>query len=50
MPAKKFTDAEQKFADVGRKYPHTRPGELSRYYVALSYEKLDKNDEAKARC
>jgi predicted negative regulator of RcsB-dependent stress response len=45
---KKFTDAEQKFADVAAKYPHTRPGELARYYVALSYEKLDKNDLAKA--
>ena len=45
---KKFTDAEQKFADVAAKYPHTRPGELARYYVGLSYEKLDKNDLAKA--
>lgn len=47
-PVKKFTDAQQKFADVAAKYPHTRPGELSRYYVALSDEKLDKNAEAKA--
>ena len=46
--AKKFTDAQQKFADVAAKYPHTRPGELARYYVGLSYEKLDKNDQAKA--
>jgi predicted negative regulator of RcsB-dependent stress response len=45
---KKFTDAEQKFADVAAKYPHTRPGELARYYVGLSYEKLDKDDLAKA--
>jgi predicted negative regulator of RcsB-dependent stress response len=45
---KKFTDAEQKFADVAAKYPHTRPGDLARYYVGLSYEKLDKNDLAKA--
>jgi predicted negative regulator of RcsB-dependent stress response len=45
---KKFTDAEQKFADVAAKYAHTRPGELARYYVGLSYEKLDKNDLAKA--
>jgi predicted negative regulator of RcsB-dependent stress response len=47
-PVKKFTDAQAKFGEVAAKYPHTRPGELSRYYVALSYEKLDKNAEAKA--
>jgi predicted negative regulator of RcsB-dependent stress response len=47
-PVKKFTDAQRKFADVAAKYPRTRPGELSRYYVALSDEKLDKNSEAKA--
>jgi predicted negative regulator of RcsB-dependent stress response len=45
---KKFTDAEQKFADVARQYPRTRAGELAHYYVALSFEKLDKNAEAKA--
>ena len=33
---------------MAAKYPHTRPGELARYYVGLSYEKLDKNDLAKA--
>jgi predicted negative regulator of RcsB-dependent stress response len=45
---KKYTDAEQKFAGVAAKYPHTRPGELARYYVGLSYEKLGKNAEAKS--
>ena len=45
---KKFTDAEQKFSEVASKYPHTRASELSRYYAALSYEKLDKNAEARA--
>jgi predicted negative regulator of RcsB-dependent stress response len=45
---KKYTDAEQKFSDLAAKYPHTRAGELARYYVALSLEKLDKNAEAKA--
>lgn len=45
---KKYTDAEQKFSDLAAKYPHTRAGELARYYVALSFEKLDKNAEAKA--
>jgi TolA-binding protein len=44
---KKFTDAEQKFSAVASKYPHTRASELSRYYAALSFEKLDKNAEAK---
>ncbi len=45
---KKFTDAEQKFSAVASKYPHTRASELSRYYAALSFEKLDKNAEARA--
>jgi predicted negative regulator of RcsB-dependent stress response len=45
---KKYSDAEQKFSDLAAKYPHTRAGELARYYVALSFEKLDKNAEAKA--
>ena len=44
---KKFTDAGQKFSGVASKYPRTRPGELARYYSALSAEKLGKNDEAK---
>jgi predicted negative regulator of RcsB-dependent stress response len=44
---KKFTEAEQKFSDVTSKYPRTHPGELARYYAALSAEKLDKNDDAK---
>jgi predicted negative regulator of RcsB-dependent stress response len=45
---KKFTEAEQKFSAVASKYPHTRASELSRYYAALSFEKLDKNAEARA--
>jgi len=44
---KKFTEAEQKFSEVASKYPHTRASELARYYAALSYEKLDKNAEAR---
>jgi predicted negative regulator of RcsB-dependent stress response len=44
---KKFTEAEQKFSAVASKYPRTHPGELARYYVALSAEKLNKSDEAK---
>ncbi len=44
---KKFTDAQQKFADVATKYPRTRPGELARYYSALSLEKLARNEDAR---
>ncbi|MGA8940304.1 MAG: tetratricopeptide repeat protein [Acidobacteriaceae bacterium] len=43
----KYTDAAQKFGDVATKYPRARPGELARYYAALSLEKLGKNDDAK---
>ena len=43
----KYTQAEQKFADVAKKYPHTRPGQLAGYYAGLSDEKLEKNQEAK---
>jgi predicted negative regulator of RcsB-dependent stress response len=46
---KKYTDANQKFADIASKYPRTRAGELANYYCALSLEKLDKNDDAKRR-
>lgn len=43
----KFGEAEQKFADVAKKYPHTRPGQLASYYAGLSDERLGKTDEAK---
>lgn len=43
----KYTQAEQKFADLAKKYPHTRPGQLASYYAGLSFEKLGKNDDAK---
>lgn len=43
----KYTDAAQKFNDVIAKYPRTRPGQLARYYAGLSYEKLNKNDDAR---
>ena len=45
---KKFTDARQKFSDLAKKYPHTRAGELARYYVALCFERLDKSAQAKS--
>jgi predicted negative regulator of RcsB-dependent stress response len=44
---KKFTEANKQFSDLASRYPHTRPGELARYYAALSLEKLGKNDDAK---
>ncbi|MFZ3201906.1 MAG: tetratricopeptide repeat protein [Candidatus Acidiferrales bacterium] len=45
---KKYADAAQKFGDVAAKYPHTRPGQLAKYYYALSLEKLGKNDQARS--
>jgi predicted negative regulator of RcsB-dependent stress response len=44
---KKFAEAQQKFSDVASNYPRTRAGELARYYAALSFEKLDKNAQAR---
>lgn len=44
---KKFTDAQQKFSQIASKYPRTHPGQLARYYAALSLEKINKNDDAK---
>ena len=46
---KKYTEANQKFAEVASKYPHTRAGQLAAYYVALTLDKLGKYDEAKRR-
>lgn len=43
----KYSEASKKFADMASKYPHTRPGQLAKYYEALSLERLDKNDDAK---
>jgi predicted negative regulator of RcsB-dependent stress response len=43
----KYTDAAQKFEDVANKYPRTHPGQLAKYYAALSEEHLGKNEEAK---
>ena len=42
----KYADAVKKFTDVGNRYSRTRPGQLSRYYAALSLEKLGRYDEA----
>ncbi len=43
----KYGGAVKKFTDVASKYPRTRPGQLAKYYEALSLERLDKNDDAK---
>ena len=42
----KYGDAAKKFADVAARYPRTRPGQMARYYAALSLEQVDRNDEA----
>jgi TolA-binding protein len=43
----KYTDAAQKFADVAKNYPRTHPGQLAKYFEALSDERLGKDEEAK---
>ena len=42
----KYNDAEKKFLEVAKQYSRTRPGQVARYYAALSEEKLKKFDEA----
>lgn len=42
----KYEDAAKKFAAVAQQYGRTRPGQLARYYEALSLEKLGRNEEA----
>lgn len=42
----KYGDAVKKFTDVANRYPRTRPGQLARYYEALSLEKLGRYDQA----
>lgn len=42
----KYGDASKKFAGVASNYPHTRSGQLAKYYEALSLEKLEKNEDA----
>jgi predicted negative regulator of RcsB-dependent stress response len=42
----KYSDAVKKFTDVANRYSRTRPGQLARYYAALSLEKLARYDEA----
>ena len=42
----KFTDAERKFLEVANQYGRTRPGQVARYYAALSEMQLKKFAEA----
>jgi predicted negative regulator of RcsB-dependent stress response len=42
----KYADAVRKFTDVANRYPRTRPGQLARYYAALSLERLNRYGEA----
>ena len=42
----KYGDAVKKFTDVANRYFRTRPGQLARYYAALSLEKLNRYGEA----
>jgi predicted negative regulator of RcsB-dependent stress response len=43
----KYTDAANKFAQVAAKYPHTDDGMIAKYFAAVSYEHLKKDDDAK---
>lgn len=42
----KYGDAAKKFTDVSNRYGSTRPGQLARYYAALSLERLNRYGEA----
>ncbi len=42
----KYADAEKKFLEVANQYARTRPGQIARYYAALSEEHLKKFDDA----
>jgi predicted negative regulator of RcsB-dependent stress response len=42
----KYDDADKKFETVAKKYPHTRPGQISAYYAALCLEHLNRDAEA----
>ena len=42
----KYNDAAKQFADAATRYSRTRPGQLARYYAALSLVQLQRDDEA----
>jgi predicted negative regulator of RcsB-dependent stress response len=43
----KLSVAARQFSDLALKYPRTHFGQLASYYAGLSFEKLDKNTDAK---
>lgn len=43
----KWQDANRKFVEVVNRYPRTRPGQLARYYAALSLERVGRDEEAR---
>ena len=42
----KYEDAAKKFSEVARNYSRTRPGQVARYYAALSHEQLGRHEQA----
>ena len=42
----KMQAAAAKFGEVGDKYPNSNPGRMARYYAALSFEALDRPNQA----
>jgi TolA-binding protein len=42
----KYNDAAQKFSDVANRYSRTQPGQVARYYDALSLEQVERYAEA----
>jgi predicted negative regulator of RcsB-dependent stress response len=42
----KYADAEKKFMEVTNLYGRTQPGQMARYYAALSEEHLNRYDDA----
>lgn len=43
----KYSDAANKFVALAASYPRTNDGALAKYYAAVSYEHIGKNDDAK---
>jgi predicted negative regulator of RcsB-dependent stress response len=43
----KYADAANKFSQVAAKYPHTDDGMIAKYFAAVSYEHIKKDDDAK---
>jgi len=42
----KYADAAKKFSSIAQNYARTRPGQVARYYAALSLERLGRYDDA----